>query len=113
MFLTRARDEYNRLANGEAQPSRERGSTLAFNNTILRVIAAVWHEWVLKRERSEEVLVHLLSDADFSFGHGATWQKAGLVPRGFRTPISRKQEVVSAINYLLSEALKFERGERS
>ena len=112
-FLTRAREEYERFANGETQPSRERGNTLAFNNTILRVIAAAWHEWVVKREKSEEVLVELLRDADFSLGRGAMWQKAGLVPAGSRTPISRRQEVVSAINYLLGEALKFERDKRN
>ena len=108
-FLTKARDEYGRLANGGAQPSRERGNTLAFNNTILRVIAAAWYEWVVKREKSEKVLVKLLRDADFTLGRGATWQKAGLVPEGSRTPISRRQEVVSAITYLLSEALNLER----
>ena len=112
-FLTVARNEYQRLATGEAQPSRERGNTLAFNNTILRVIAAVWHEWVGRREKDEEVLVGLLKNADFSLGRGALWQKAGLVPEGSRTPISRRQEVVSAINYLLSEALKLERGKRN
>ena len=112
-FLTRARDEYERFANGETQPSRERGNTLAFNNTILRVIAAAWHEWVVKREKSEEVLVELLRDADFSLGRGAMWQKAGLVPAGSRTPISRRQEVVSAINYLLGEAVKLERDKRN
>ncbi len=112
-FLIRARDEYRRLAAGEAQPSRERGNTLAFNNTILRVIAAVWHEWVVKRKKDEAVLTELLTDADFSLGRGATWQEAGLVPEGSRTPISRRQEVVSAINYLLTEALKLERGERN
>ena len=112
-FLTRARNEYERLADGEVKPSRERGNTLAFNNTILRVIAASWYEWVVKREKSEEVLVKLLRDADFTLGRGATWQKAGLVPEGSRTPISRRQEVVAAINYLLSEAIKLERGKRN
>ena len=112
-FLTKARDEYGRLVNGEAQPSRERGNTLAFNNTILRVIAAAWYEWVVKREKSEKVLVKLLRDADFTLGRGATWQKAGLVPEGSRTPISRRQEVVSAINYLLSETLNLERGKHN
>ena len=109
-FLTRARDEYERLANRKAQPSRERGNTLAFNNTILRVIAAVWYEWVAKREKNEDALVKLLKDADFTLGRGSMWQKAGLVPEGSRTPISRRQEVVSAINYLLTEALNLERG---
>ena len=108
-FLTKARDEYQRLATGDAQPSRERGNTLAFNNTILRVIAAVWHEWVGKREKDETVLVELFRDADFSLGRGATWQEAGLVPEGSRTPISRRQEVVAAINHLLKEALGHER----
>lgn len=112
-FLTRARDEYGRLANAEARPSRERGNTLAFNNTILRVIAAVWHEWVIKREKKEELLVELLRDADFGPSRGAIWHEAGLVPEGSRTPISRKQEVVSAINYLLREALKLEGEKRN
>ena len=111
-FLTSARDEYRRLSDGEAQPSRERGNTLAFNNTILRVIAAVWHEWVVKRDKDETVIAELLTDADFSHGRGAIWQEAGLVLEGARTPIARRQEVVSAINYLLAESLKLERGER-
>lgn len=108
-FLIRARDEYQRLAAGEAQPSRERGNTLAFNNTILRVIAAVWHEWVFKREKDDAVLVELFKTADFSLGRGATWHEAGLVPEGSRTPISRRQEVVAAINHLLKDALEHER----
>ncbi len=77
------------------------------------MIAALWHEWVVKRKKDENVLVEFLRDADFGIGRGTTWQKAGLVPEGSRTPISRRQEVVSAINYLLSEALKLERGERN
>ncbi len=113
IFLTEAREEYKRLANGESKPSRERGTTLAFNNTILRVLAATWYEWVVKRKKSETALVRILKDADFTLGRGATWQKAGLVPEGFRTPISRKQEVVSAINYLLKEALKLGNGKHS
>ena len=112
-FLTKTRDEYARLATGDAQASRERGITLAFNNTILRVIAAVWHEWVAKRGKKEEVLVDLLKEAEFSLGRGAIWRKAGLVPAGSRTPISRRQEVVSAINYLLKEALKLENNNRN
>ena len=108
-FLLKARDEYRRLAEDEAQPSRERGSTLAFNNTILRVIAAVWHEWVMEREKNDELLAELFGTADFGPGPGSMWQKAGLVPSGSRTPVSRRQEVVSAINYVLSEALKLDR----
>ena len=94
---------------GGAKPSRERGNTLAFNNTILRVIAAAWYEWVVKREKSEDVFAKLLRDADFTLGRRSMWQKAGLVPAGSRTPISRRQEVVSAINYLLRETVKLER----
>ena len=112
-FLAKARDEYERLGNGEAQPSRERGGTLAFNNTILRVLAAVWHEWVVEREKDEEFLVELLRGADFSLARAALWPKAGLVLAGSRTPISRRQEVVAAINYVLTEALKFERSKQN
>ena len=108
-FLTKTREEYERLASGGAKPSRERGNTLAFNNTILRVIAAAWYEWVVKREKSEDVFAKLLRDADFTLGRRSMWQKAGLVPAGSRTPISRRQEVVSAINYLLRETVKLER----
>ncbi len=112
-FLIRSREEYERLANGEAQPSRERGGTLAFNNTILRVVAATWYEWVVKRDKAEGVLTRLLRDADFTLGHRSIWQMAGLVPNGLRTPISRRQEVVSAINYLLNEALNLEAAQNS
>ncbi len=112
-FLTRSREEYERLANGEAQPSRERGGTLAFNNTILRVVAATWYEWVVKRDKAEDVLTRLLRDADFTLGRRSMWQMAGLVPEGSRTPISRRQEVVSAINYLLKEALNLEGAQNS
>lgn len=111
-FLIKARDEYQRLAAGEAQPSRERGITLAFNNTILRVIAAVWHEWVAKREKHDAVLVDFLGAADFGFNRDATWHQAGLISEASRTPISRRQEVVAAINQILGEALKLERGNK-
>ncbi|MCY3609753.1 MAG: DGQHR domain-containing protein [Acidimicrobiaceae bacterium] len=108
-FLTKTRDEYRRLTSGDAQPSRERRNTLAFNNTVLRVIAAVWHEWVVRREKDDTVLVELFKDADFSLARGAIWHEAGLVPEGSRTPISRRQEVVAAINHILNQALKLER----
>lgn len=112
-FLAKARDEYQRLADSDAQPSRERGNTLAFNNTILRVVAAVWHEWVVKRNKDDVVLIELFRDADFSLGNGATWREAGLVPEGSRTPISRRQEVEAAVNHMLKAALGHERNKLS
>lgn len=112
-FLTAARDEYSRLADGSAELSRERGATLAFNNTILRVLAAAWQAWVSDREGDEDALIPVLRDADFSIAPNSFWRRAGLISGSSSTPVARRQEVQAAITYVIAEATRASTGRRA
>ena len=109
-FMPQARDEYQDLYNGTLSNSEivtRRTRSLAFNATVLQVLAACYHEWV-KAHEDWSLLAAFIRQADFTPGKDANQQAllvdAGLVPPKGITPIPRTQEVTQAIAYIVGKA---------
>ena len=112
-FMPQARDEYQDLYNGALSASEiatRRTRSLAFNATVLQVLAACYHEW-LKTHDDWSQLAAFIRQADFTPGKDTNQQAllvdAGLVPPKGITPVPRTQEVTRAIYYIVREAEEF------
>ena len=112
-FLPEARDEYHDLYRGTLENSEipaGRDRSLAYNATILHVLAACYHEW-RKHHEDWRPLAKFIREADFRPGkglnEGALLVDAGLVlPNGI-TPLPRAQEVTHAIRYIVRRAIEY------
>lgn len=109
-FLPRARDEYHDLYNGTLSNSDippGRVKSLAYNATIIHVLAACYHAWSQTHE-DWRPLAQFIREADFTPGkalnEGALLVDAGLVPPNGITPVPRTQEVTRAIDYIVRKA---------
>ena len=112
-FMPQARDEYQDLYNGALSASEiatRRTRSLAFNATVLQVLAACYHEW-LKSHDDWSPLAAFIRQADFTPGKDTNQQAllvdAGLVPPKGITPVPRTQEVTRAIKYIVGKAKEF------
>ena len=112
-FMPQARDEYQDLYNGtlsDSEIATRRTRSLAFNATVLQVLAACYHEW-LKSHDDWRPLAAFIRQADFTPGKDtnekALLVDAGLVPPKGITPIPRIQEVTRAIEYIVGKAREF------
>ena len=112
-FMPQARDEYQDLYNGtlsDSEIASRRMRSLAFNATVLQVLAACYHEW-LKTHEDWSPLAAFIRQADFTPGKGINQQAllvdSGLVPPSGITPVPRIQEVTRAIEYIVEKAKEF------
>ena len=118
-FLPQAREEYEDLYNGAVRnseiPSR-RTRSLAYNATVIQVLAGCYHEWCETHE-DWSPLAEFIRQSDLTPGkdvnEGALLVDAGLVqPKGI-TPVPRIQEVTRGIEYIVDKAGEFAEGRSS
>ena len=107
-FMPSAREEYEGLIGGEIDNSeipQARGKTLAYNATVIRLLAGCYHEWV-KDGSDWQPLAEYIRGAclEPGSGPGALLVDAGLIAEGGITPLARLQLVSSAINYIVRQA---------
>ncbi len=107
-FMPAARKEYNDLMSGEIDNSdipKERATTMAYNATVVRIIAGCYHEW---SEISEDLdaLSEFLWNASLKPGviRGSLLVQAGLVAPGGISPIAATRTVRRAIDYIVKKA---------
>ena len=107
-FMPASRDEYNALMAGEIDNSEipaERAKTMAFNATVIRLLAGCYYEWT-KDDEDAEPLSEFLLEASLEPGKSrdALLVDAGMVAPGGITPIARQSVVLSAIDYIVNSA---------
>ena len=107
-FMPSAREEYEGLIGGEIDNSeipQSRGKTLAYNATVIRLLAGCYHEWTKDgadwRPLAEFIRAACLEPAS---GRGALLVDAGIVAPGGITPIPRSQVVNAATEYIVRQA---------
>ena len=107
-FLPAARSEYNDLMAGEIDNTdipQRRVETMAFNATVIRILAGCYHEW---RKESDDwrPLADFLQGASLKPGveQGSLLVDIGVVAPGGTSPIAQRQGVVHAIDYIVQKA---------
>ena len=104
-FMPAARDEYNDLMAGETDNSDipiMRAETMAYNATVIRILAGCYHEWTKEGEDWEPL-------ADFLRGislkprsnAGSLLVEAGVVAPGGTSPAARHSLVANAIEFIV------------
>ena len=112
-FMPVAREEYSGLVSGDIDNSEirlMRITTFAYNIAFIRVLAGCYRLWV-GEYASWEPLAEFIRNA--SIGHGSghgLLVDAGLVSPDGTTLFARRQEVASAIDYIVRKAKEFAEG---
>ena len=107
-FMPAARDEYNDLMAGEVDNSeipQQRVETMAYNATVIRIIAACYYEWT-KDGSDWRPLADFLQEASLCPGvsEGSLLIDAGVVAPGGISPNAQRQIVVKAVDYIVERA---------
>ena len=107
-FMPSAREEYESLVGGDIDNSeipQTRSRSLAYNATVIRLLAGCYHEWV-KDGADWQPLAEFIRSASMKpgSGQGTLLVDAGLVAEGGITPFARAQLVNSAIDYIVHQA---------
>ncbi len=107
-FMPAARQEYDDLQAGEIDNSeipQMRSRTMAFNATVIRILAGCYHEWV-KDDADWRPLADFIRAAPLKPGEGkgSLLVDAGVVIPGGRTPIGRQKQMVEAAGYIVRQA---------
>ncbi len=107
-FMPSAREEYEGLIAGDidnSDISERRGTSLAYNATVIRLLAGCYHEWT-KDGADWKPLAEFIRSASLQpgSGPGALLVDAGLVGPGGITPYARLDSVNSAIRYIIRQA---------
>ena len=89
------------------QEVTRRTKSLAYNATVVQVLAGCHYEW-RKTHEDWRPLAEFIRQADFTPGRhvneGALLVDAGLVPPKGITPVPRIQEVTRSIDYIVGKA---------
>ena len=107
-FMPAARDEYNSLISGEtdnADIPQERARTMAYNATVIRLLAGCYYEWT-KDGGDWESLAEFLRDASLqprSYA-GALLVDAGAVAPGGISPSGQLSQLTEAIAFIVRQA---------
>ena len=106
-FMPAAREEYDDLLAGEIDNSEipeMRSSTMAFNATVVRILAGCYHEWV-KDNAAWEPLADFIRSASLKpgSGKGSLLVDAGVVIPGGISPIGRQAQMVEAVDYIVQQ----------
>lgn len=107
-FMPSAREEYDYLLAGEIDNSeipQWRSSTLAFNATVIRILASCYHEWT-KDDADWGPLASYIRGSSLKPGAGAgsLLVDAGAVIPGGITPVGRMAQVESTTRYIIGQA---------
>ena len=109
-FMPSARREYDDLMAGEIDNSdipQERANTMAYNATVIRILAGCYHEWT-KDGTDWRPLAEFLSDSSLKpeSNAGALLVDAGVVAPGGISPDAQMGLVIRAIEYIVDHAKK-------
>ena len=107
-FMPAARDEYNDLMAGEVDNSgipQERAKTMAYNATVIRILAGCYYEWT-KGGGDWKPLAEFLRGASLKPGShtNALLVDAGLVAPGGISPAAQAGQVKEGIDYIVRRA---------
>ena len=107
-FMPAAREEYNRLMAGEIDNTEiphERTKTMAYNATVIRILAGCYYEWT-KDGDDWEPLAEFLRDASLRPGShaGALLVDSGVVAPGGISPAGQRWQLTEAIDYVVRRA---------
>ena len=107
-FMPSARSEYNDIMSGEIDSSdlpTLREETMAFNATVIRIFAGVYHEW-LQQGLDPNLLAKFLHEASLKprTRRGSLLVDAGAVPPGATAPTATRYIVQDAIAYIVKKA---------
>lgn len=107
-FMPAARHEYNSLIAGEtdnADIPQERARTMAYNATVIRLLAGCYYEWT-KDGGDWKLLAEFLSDVSLLPGSytGTLLVDAGAVAPGGISPSGQLSQLAEAINYIVQLA---------
>ena len=107
-FMPAARDEYDNLMVGEVDNSdipQERAKTMAYNATVIRILAGCYYEWI-KYGDDWKPLAGFLRGSSLKPGShaGALLVDAGVVAPGGISPAGQRRQVKEAIDYIVRHA---------
>ena len=107
-FMPAAREEYDNLLSGDLdnfEIPEMRTRTMAFNATVIRILAGCYHEW-LKDNADWKPLADFIRSASLDPGavNGTLLVEAGVVLPGGITPIGRQAQMVTAVDYIVRQA---------
>lgn len=107
-FMPAAREEYDNLLSGDLdniEIPEMRTRTMAFNATVIRILAGCYHEW-LKGNTDWKPLADYIRSASLKPGavNGTLLVEAGVVLPGGITPIGRQAQMVVAVDYIVRQA---------
>ena len=107
-FMPTARSEYNDLMAGDVDNSdipQGRSKTMAYNATVIRILAGCYHEWT-KEGADWKTLADFLRSASLVPGvnRGSLLVDAGVVAPGGISPQAQQGLTVQGIDYIVSRA---------
>ena len=107
-FMPTARDEYNDLMAGEIDNSEipdERAKTMAYNATVIRILAGCFHDWT-KDSDDWRPLADFLREASMKPGvmQDSLFVDVGVVAPGGTSPVAQRQPVIRAIENIVELA---------
>ena len=109
-FLPASREEYEGLVNGEIANDEipaVRRTSLAFSATFIRILAGCYSDWRERGFQDWNPLAEFVRSSDLRTGggRGSLLVDAGAMAPGDSSPIARRQEVQSAIDYIVAHAI--------
>ena len=107
-FMPAARDEYNDLMAGEIDNTEIPGArtkTMAYNATVIRILAGCYYEWT-QDDDDWEPLADFLRGASMKSGvrSGSLLVDVGAVAPGGISPDARSERVINAIDSIVEKA---------
>ena len=110
-FMPLARDEYRSLTAGDIENDEiplARSDTMAYNATVIRILAGCYHEWTRDGDDWKPL-------ADFLRGEtlkprlteGSLLIDAGIVAPGGTSPVSQIRAIGAAVNYIVGQAKSY------
>ena len=106
-FMPAARDEYSGLMAGEIDNSdipQERAKTMAFNATVIRILAGCYREWTKDAKDWKPLARFLRSHSLEPRQNGGLLVDAGAVAPGDTSPVAQRQLLKNAIDYIVRRA---------
>ena len=108
-FMPAAREEYDSLMSGEMDTSEipeKRAESMAFNASVIRILAACHHEWT-KNSKDTKPLEDFLRETSLKpgAGRGSLLVDAGFVAPGGTSPVGQSTQVaVQTIRHIVRRA---------
>ena len=107
-FLPAARQEYDDLLAGEIDDSEipgMRSKTMAFNATVLRILAGCYHEWSKDSDDWDPLADYVRASSLVpGTSEGSLLVDAGAVLPGGITPIGRQSQIAATVEYIVRQA---------